>query len=69
MNKYIRTRVGPSPTGNPHIGTGYIALFNYAFAQKYNGHFIIRIEDTDRNRYCKYSEYNIIKSLKWLKLI
>jgi glutamyl-tRNA synthetase len=68
MNFNIRTRVGPSPTGDPHIGTAYIALFNYMFAQKYNGAFLIRVEDTDKTRYNKGSEFKILKFLKWLKL-
>jgi len=68
MKKNIRTRVGPSPTGDPHVGTAYIALFNYAFVKKYNGQLIIRIEDTDQIRSSKMSELNILKYLKWLKL-
>jgi glutamyl-tRNA synthetase len=46
----VRTRIAPSPTGYPHIGTIYQVLFDYAYAKKNNGKFIIRIEDTDRNR-------------------
>jgi len=69
MEKHIRIRVGPSPTGDPHIGTAYIALFNYAFAKKYLGKIIIRIEDTDRSRSSKKSEFNILKYLRWLNLI
>jgi glutamyl-tRNA synthetase len=46
-----RVRIAPSPTGDPHIGTAYIALFNYVFTKKQNGKFIIRIEDTDQKRY------------------
>ena len=69
MDKKIRIRVGPSPTGNPHIGTAYIALFNYTFAKKYLGKVIIRIEDTDRIRSNKKSEFLILKYLRWLKII
>src|SRR3990167_6240730 len=64
----VRTRIAPSPTGDPHIGTAYTALFNYAFAKKNNGKFILRIEDTDRTRFIKDSEAKIIDSLKWLGL-
>ena len=49
--KKVRTRVAPSPTGDPHVGTAYIALFNIAFAHINGRDFILRIEDTDRNRY------------------
>lgn len=62
----IRTRSAPSPTGDPHIGTAYNVLFNYAFAKKNKGKFIIRIEDTDRTRLVADSEKKIIDSLKWL---
>ena len=50
MEKKVRTRIAPSPTGDPHVGTAYIALFNLAFAKSNNGDFILRIEDTDQNR-------------------
>ena len=46
----VRVRVAPSPTGDPHVGTAYQALFNYAFARQNGGKFILRIEDTDRAR-------------------
>ena len=46
----VRTRVAPSPTGDPHLGTAYMALFNRAFAKKFGGHFVLRIEDTDQAR-------------------
>ena len=64
----IRVRIGPSPTGDPHVGTLYVALFNYAFAKKNSGKFILRIEDTDQKRSNKQSEKNIINSLKWFGL-
>jgi len=60
-----RVRIAPSPTGDPHIGTAYIGLFNYVFAKKHGGKFIIRIEDTDRTRYRKQSEEQIFAALKW----
>ena len=46
----VRTRVAPSPTGDPHVGTAYIALFNMCFARSQGGQFILRIEDTDQAR-------------------
>ncbi len=64
----IRTRVAPSPTGDPHLGTAYIALFNYAFAKQQGGEFVLRIEDTDRVRSTLESEQAIMDSLRWLGL-
>ncbi len=64
----VRVRVAPSPTGRPHVGTAYIALFNYAFAQHERGQFLLRIEDTDRERSTRESEEEIIRALKWLGL-
>ncbi|CDZ16390.1 Glutamyl-tRNA synthetase [Candidatus Johnevansia muelleri] len=62
----IRTRIAPSPTGDPHVGTAYIALFNYCFAQYYDGEFILRVEDTDKDRSTYESEIMILDSLRWL---
>ncbi len=62
----VRVRVAPSPTGDPHVGTGYIALFNYAFAHNMGGKFILRIEDTDQARYRADSEAAIMQALRWL---
>ncbi len=64
----VRTRVAPSPTGDPHVGTAYIALFNMAFARNLGGQFILRIEDTDQARSTPESEQAILDSLKWLGL-
>jgi len=64
----IRTRIAPSPTGDPHVGTAYIALFNYCFSAQQGGDFILRIEDTDAARSTKASEEKILASLKWLGL-
>ncbi len=64
----VRTRVAPSPTGDPHVGTAYIALFNRCFARQHGGQFILRIEDTDRTRSSSQSEQAIIDSLNWLGL-
>lgn len=63
-----RVRIAPSPTGDPHVGTAYIALFNYAFAKKHGGTFILRIEDTDQTRSTKSSEEAIYDALRWLGL-
>ena len=64
----VKTRVAPSPTGDPHLGTAYVALFNWIFAKKYKGSFILRIEDTDQARSSEDSETAILDSLKWLGL-
>jgi len=64
----VRTRIAPSPTGSPHVGTAYMALFNLAFARKHGGKMILRIEDTDQSRSTKESEDAILSSLKWLGL-
>ena len=64
----IRTRIAPSPTGDPHVGTAYIALFNRCFAQQQGGKFILRIEDTDQQRSTQQSEDDILDSLRWLGL-
>lgn len=61
-------RVAPSPTGDPHVGTAYMALFCYAFANTTGGRFILRIEDTDRTRYQADSERQITEALTWLGL-
>lgn len=60
-----RVRIAPSPTGDPHVGTPYMALFNMIFARHYGGTFILRIEDTDQNRSRPEYEQNIFKALKW----
>ncbi|GAV24354.1 glutamate--tRNA ligase [Carboxydothermus islandicus] len=62
----VRVRFAPSPTGPLHIGGARSALFNYLFARKNNGVFIVRIEDTDLERSSRESEKNILESLKWL---
>jgi glutamyl-tRNA synthetase len=61
----VRVRIAPSPTGDPHVGTAYIALFNLIFARHHNGKFILRIEDTDRTRSRPEYEENIYKALSW----
>ena len=64
----VRTRIAPSPTGDPHVGTAYIALFNMCFARQHGGQFILRIEDTDQVRSSAESEQDIFDSLRWLGL-
>ncbi|MTB72165.1 glutamate--tRNA ligase [Arsenicicoccus cauae] len=63
-----RTRVAPSPTGDPHVGTAYMALFDLAWARKTGGRFVLRIEDTDQARYVEGSEQQIYDTLGWLGL-
>jgi glutamyl-tRNA synthetase len=60
-----RVRIAPSPTGNPHVGTAYIALFNMIFAKKNKGTFVLRIEDTDQTRSKAEYEQNIYDALNW----
>jgi len=64
----VRTRIAPSPTGDPHVGTAYIALFNLCFARQHGGKFILRIEDTDQLRSTAQSEQKIFDALNWLGL-
>jgi glutamyl-tRNA synthetase len=64
----VRVRIAPSPTGDPHVGTAYIGLINYAFAKKNGGKFVLRIEDTDQTRCTPESAKAIYDSLKWLGL-
>lgn len=64
----IRTRIAPSPTGIPHIGTTRTALYNYLFAKKNNGSFLLRIEDTDRERFVEGAEEKLVEILEWLGL-
>lgn len=68
-NKKVRVRFAPSPTGPLHIGGVRTALYNYLFAKKHNGDFILRIEDTDQNRFVAGAEEYIIESLKWCGIL
>ena len=68
MAKNVRVRFAPSPTGPLHIGGVRTALFNFLFAKKHNGTFILRIEDTDQNRYVEGAENYIIESLNWCNI-
>ncbi len=65
MTNNVRVRFAPSPTGPLHIGGVRTALFNYLFAKKFNGTFVLRIEDTDQNRYVEGAENYIIDALNW----
>lgn len=65
LKKPVRVRFAPSPTGPLHIGGVRTALFNYLFAKKHNGQFILRLEDTDSSRYVAGAEEYISKSLDW----
>lgn len=69
MQGMVRTRIAPSPTGYPHIGTVYQALFDWAFAKKHNGVFYVRIEDTDRERLVPDAEDRIFAALDWFGLV
>jgi glutamyl-tRNA synthetase len=64
----VRVRLAPSPTGAPHVGTAYIGLFDEVFARHADGEFVLRIEDTDRERSTPESEAAILESLRWVGL-
>src|SRR5690606_27463732 len=62
----VVTRIAPSPTGDPHVGTAYVGLFNYVFAKSHGGRFVFRLEDTDRQRYQAGAEARILEMFAWL---
>ena len=64
-NRKVRVRFAPSPTGPLHMGGVRTALYNYLFAKKHGGDFILRIEDTDQDRFVPGAEDYIIEALKW----
>ena len=68
INQTPRVRFAPSPTGYLHVGGLRTALYNFLFARKYSGTFVLRIEDTDRNRYVEGAVENLIKALNWAGL-
>ncbi len=68
MSEKVRVRFAPSPTGPLHIGGVRTALFNYLFAKKHQGDFLLRIEDTDQNRYVEGAENYIVDALEWLNI-
>ena len=65
MEKKVRVRFAPSPTGGLHLGGVRTALFNYLFAKKHNGTFILRVEDTDQTRFVEGAEEYIVSCLEW----
>lgn len=65
-NKKIRTRFAPSPTGYLHVGGARTALFNYAFAKRFGGDFVLRIDDTDLDRHVDDATHKLMTDLKWL---
>ncbi len=67
--KKVRVRFAPSPTGGLHLGGVRTALYNYLFAKKHDGDFVLRIEDTDQNRYVEGAEQYIIDCLKWCGIL
>jgi len=67
--KPLRTRIAPSPTGDPHVGTLRNALYNYFLAKKTGGQFVLRIEDTDRAREVEGAVDKINESLEWVGTI
>src|SRR4051812_50106903 len=68
MTSEVRLRVAPSPTGDPHVGTAYVSLFDLAFVRQQGGQFVLRVEDTDRARFREDSEQQIYDTLHWLGL-
>jgi glutamyl-tRNA synthetase len=59
----VRVRIAPSPTGDPHVGTAYVGLFNWLYARKNGGQFLLRIEDTDQTRSTRESEAAIMRCM------
>src|SRR5829696_1026645 len=68
MTKKVRVRFAPSPTGGLHLGGVRTVLYNYLFAKKHGGDFILRIEDTDQSRYVSGAEEYIFETLQWCGL-
>ena len=68
MTAQVRVRFAPSPTGALHIGGGHTALFNWLWARHTGGRFVLRIEDTDRERSTKEYERTILEGMRWLGL-
>ena len=68
VNKKVRVRFAPSPTGGLHLGGVRTALFNYLFAKQSGGEFILRVEDTDQNRFVEGAEQYILDCLSWCGL-
>jgi len=68
MNKRVRVRFAPSPTGGLHLGGVRTVLYNYLFARAHGGDFVLRVEDTDRNRFVEGAEQYIMDCLRWCGL-
>ena len=68
MAEPVRVRYAPSPTGDPHLGNIRTAMFNWLFARHHGGSFVVRIEDTDRERYVERAVPAILEALQWLDL-
>src|SRR4030065_1615531 len=68
MSETVRVRFAPSPTGSFHVGSARTALFNWAFARRHHGVFILRIEDTDRSRSTEAYIQSILEALSWMGL-
>lgn len=64
----VRTRIAPSPTGFPHVGTAFQALFDWVYARRYDGQFLMRIEDTDQKRFIPGAEEVLHQAFSWLKI-
>lgn len=64
----VRTRVAPSPTGDPHVGTAFQALLNWVYARRYDGQFLMRLEDTDQKRLQEGVEKNLHEAFSWLSI-
>ncbi|RZM30017.1 MAG: glutamate--tRNA ligase, partial [Pedobacter sp.] len=69
MEKKVRVRFAPSPTGGLHLGGVRTALFNYLFAKQHNGTFILRVEDTDQTRFVEGAESYIVDCLEWCGIV
>ena len=64
----VRVRIAPSPTGHLHVGTARTALYNYLYARRHNGTFVLRLEDTDEERSREEYTKDIVDGLRWLGL-
>ena len=68
MSQSVRVRYAPSPTGDPHVGNVRTAIFNWLFARRYGGTFMIRVEDTDQSRKVEGATEELLNALRWLGL-
>ncbi len=65
----VRTRIAPSPTGYPHVGTAFQALFDWVYARRYDGQFLMRLEDTDQDRFVEDAEQVLYEAFEWLGIV